>query len=97
MKPGVEFYTETMAKVYTEQGHWAKAAKIYRYLLTLEPERRDLAEALAVAEKKTEGPAQTRYEDLVPLFREWIELLFTHRKLQRLRRLSTQLHKCDDS
>jgi hypothetical protein len=91
MNPEVEFYTETMAKVYAEQGHWAKAAKIYRYLLTLEPKRRDLAEALAAAEKKMAGPAQTSFEDLVPLFREWIELLFKHQKLERLRRLRDKL------
>jgi hypothetical protein len=91
MNPEVEFYTETMARVYAEQGHWAKAAEIYRYLLALEPERRDLAEALAAVENNMEATPRSSSEDLVPLFREWIELLFKHQKLQKLRRLKEKL------
>ena len=34
MSKEVGIYTETMAKVYASQGHWAKAAEIYRHLLT---------------------------------------------------------------
>jgi hypothetical protein len=91
MNPEVEFYTETMAKVYAEQGHWPKAVEVYRYLAAREPERRDLAEALAAAEKKMEAPSQSQFKDLAPLFGEWIELLFKHQNLQKLKRLKQKL------
>ena len=45
MSQDVDVYTETMAKVYAEQGHWAKAVEIYRILVADEPERQDYADA----------------------------------------------------
>jgi len=52
MSKEIGVYTETMAKVYAVQGHWGKAAEIYRHLLSETPTRKDLADALAEAEKK---------------------------------------------
>ena len=49
MEKETDFYTGTMAKVYAGQGHWDKAAEIYRHLLRMEPERTDYLEALAEA------------------------------------------------
>jgi len=91
MNQKVDVYTETMAKVYADQGHWAKAAEIYRHLAAREPDRRDLAEALAEAVKKMNEISQKTPEKLVPLFQEWIELMLQHEKLQRLRRMKTKL------
>ena len=48
MSKEIGIYTETMAKVYASQGHWGKAAEIYRHLLTEAPARKDFADALAV-------------------------------------------------
>jgi hypothetical protein len=73
--------------VYASQGHWAKAAEIYRHLLSEAPDRKDIADALAEAEKKISNDSHKNPEQLVPLFREWIELLFRHDKLQKLRNL----------
>lgn len=87
MNQEIDIYTETMAKVYAEQGHWPKAVNIYRHLLAKEPLRQDLAEALTEAEKKMGSSKPKSPELLVPLFEEWIELLFRNEKLQRLKKL----------
>jgi hypothetical protein len=87
MNQEVDIYTETMAKVYADQGYWPKVIKIYRYLSAKEPRRRDLAQALAEAESKMRETGPKTPEQLVPLFQEWIELLFKHEKLQKLRKL----------
>jgi hypothetical protein len=79
-----------MAKVYAAQGHWGKAAEIYRHLLSAAPDREDLADALAEAEKKIPNDSDKDPEQLVPLFQEWIELLFRHDQLQKLRKLKNK-------
>ena len=86
-----DVYTETMAKVYAEQGHWAKAVEIYRSLVASEPERRDYANALANAEKRMSEVSQNISEELVPLFREWIQLVLQYEKLQKLRKMKKNL------
>ena len=90
MNQEVDIYTETMAKVYADQGHWSKAAKIYGYLSAKEPLRRDLAEALAEAENKIRDSRPKDPQLLVPLFQEWIELLFKNEKLQKLKKLKNR-------
>ena len=91
MNPDVDIYTETMAKVYADQGHWAKAVEIYQHLVQVEPQREDLAAALANARQKMESQPDSRPENLVPLFREWIELLLQQEKLERLKKLRRKL------
>jgi len=87
MNQEIDIYTETMAKVYADQGHWSKAVKIYRHLMAKEPRRQDLAEALEEAEKRMKEGGLKNPEQLVPLFQEWIELLFKIEKLQKLQKL----------
>ena len=87
MSQKADIYTETMATIYAQQGHWDKVAEIYRHLLAAEPERLDLADALAEAENKAKEDRRKRPEQLVSLVREWIELLFKYEKLQKLRGL----------
>ena len=91
MNKDIDIYTETMAKVYATQGLWGKAAEIYRHLLTVEPTRKDYADALAEAEKKIVEDSHNIPEQLVPLFREWIELLFRCEKLNKLRNLKDRI------
>jgi len=91
MNQEVDIYTETMAKVYADQGHWAKAVEIYRQLVQTEPRRQDLIDALAHARQKMEAQPDTRPEGLVPLFREWIELLLQQEKLEKLKKLRNKL------
>jgi tetratricopeptide (TPR) repeat protein len=91
MKQQVDIYTETMASVYADQGHWAKAVEIYQHLVQTEPQRQDLIDALEHARQKMEEQPDTRPEELVPLFREWIELLLQQEKLTRLKKLLRKL------
>ena len=86
-----DFYTVTMARVYEDQGHWEKAAEIYRYLLKQEPERKDIADALAEAEKRLDEGITKNADDLTPLIGEWIHLMFRYKRLQKLRQLKNQL------
>ena len=86
-----DFYTVTMARVYENQGLWDKAAEIYRYLLKQEPEREDFAEALSKAERKIEEGMHKGPDDLIPLFREWINLLLQFRRLREIRRFMGRL------
>jgi hypothetical protein len=87
MEKETDFYTGTMAKVYSGQGHWDKAAEIYRHLLKLEPERTDYLEALAEAERMLNTTVNRQVEDLAPLFQQWIDLMLKYKNLQKLRRL----------
>jgi hypothetical protein len=87
MEKETDFYTGTMARVYAGQGHWGKAAEIYRYLLKLEPERIDYLEALAEAERKLKTESNRPVESLAPLLRQWIDLMLKYKNLQKLRRL----------
>jgi tetratricopeptide (TPR) repeat protein len=87
MEKETDFYTGTMAKVYSGQGHWDKAAEIYRHLLKMEPERTDYLEALAEAERMLSATSKRPVEDLAPLFHEWIDLMLKYKNLQRLRRV----------
>ena len=91
MSADVDIYTETMAKVYADQGHWAKAVEIYQHLVQSEPQREDLADALADARQKLAAQPDSRPEKLVPLFREWIELLLKQEKIKRLKKLRKKL------
>ena len=91
MSQDVDVYTETMAKVYAEQGHWAKAVEIYRSLVADEPERQDYADALANAEKRMQEASEKNSKELVPLFREWIQLVLQYEKLQKLRKMRKKL------
>ena len=91
MSQDVDIYTETMAGVYADQGHWAKAVEIYRHLVELEPQRQDLFDALEHARQKMGEHPDTSPEELVPLFRQWIELLLQKEKLERLRKLRRKL------
>ena len=86
-----DFYTVTMARVYESQGLWDKAAEIYRYLLKQEPEKKDFEEALSKAEKKIEETMHKEPDDLVPLFREWINLLLQFRRLREMRQFKGKL------
>ena len=89
MEKEKDFYTATMAKVYAEQGHWDKAAEIYRYLLKREPERDDYLEALAKAERYIISSVKKPFEDLAPLFHQWFDLMLKYKNLQKLRKLKS--------
>ncbi|UCF91095.1 MAG: hypothetical protein JSW39_22885 [Desulfobacterales bacterium] len=91
MDQDLRFHTVTMARVYAGQGHWEKAAEIYRYLLRQEPGRSDLVDALAEVEKKMQEAAKKSVDDLVPLFQDWIDLTLKSSQIRRLRKLRRRL------
>ena len=79
-----QFETETMARIYAEQGHHARAADIYRRLLEETPEREDLRRRLEEVEalQRRSGAPQ-----LPERFGEWLQLLLKKKQIDRLRRL----------
>jgi len=83
--------TLTMARLLSEQGHWLRAAEICRHLLQSQPGREDVAEALAEAERRAQESSPKTAAQLVPLFQEWIDLLFKYKRLRQLRRLSRKI------
>jgi hypothetical protein len=87
MEKETDFYTATMSKVYADQGHWEKAAEIYRYLLKQEPERDDYLEALAEVEKKIISSGKKPADKLAPLFHQFFDLMLKSKNLQKLRKL----------
>ena len=87
-----DFYTVTMARVYENQGLWDKAAEIYRYLLKQEPERQDLSQALSQVERKVEEALHKKPDDLIPVFREWINLLLRYKRIRDLKQFKGRLN-----
>ena len=83
--------TLTMARLLSEQGHWQRAAEICRHLLQTQPGREEVAEALAEAARRAQESSPKTAAELVLLFQEWIDLLFTYKRLRQLRRLSLKL------
>lgn len=78
------FYTVTMARVHAQQGNLEEARRIYRYLLDKEPGRKDLVaalEALGTQEQTQE------IDTLLPLFREWLDLIFRYNKMKKLKKI----------
>ena len=79
-----EFETETMARIYADQGHYDKAAVIYRRLLMQSPERDDLRsrlEAVEALQKKAD------VRGLSDQLSEWVQLLLKKKQIDRLRNL----------
>lgn len=78
------FYTSTMAAVYAEQGNYAKARTIYRYLLDRKPQQVDLKAALAAVEKAWLASGARRIRSVAD---QWIELVFLLKRLRMLKQL----------
>ncbi len=89
MNNQTEFYTKTMANVYAEQGYFAKAVEIYRYLLKHDPESRELNDLLSGVEKKLNEKERKDREILEKLFGKWIYLQLSYNRLQKLEQIST--------
>jgi tetratricopeptide (TPR) repeat protein len=86
-----EIRTATMAKIYAAQGHYDKAAEIYRDLLQQDPRRRDLTEALAEVEKKRLEKSCESNTDLAPLFSQWVKLLLRYKQIQDLEKIKHRI------
>jgi predicted membrane chloride channel (bestrophin family) len=91
MAADLDFQTATMAKVFADQGHYEKAADIYRNLLKREPERQDLADALSEVEERISEAGKSSDENLVFLLGEWVELVFRYKQLRFLRSVKKRI------
>jgi predicted membrane chloride channel (bestrophin family) len=91
MAADLDFQTATMAKVFADQGHYEKAADIYRNLLKREPQRQDLADALSEVEKRISQTDKSSDENLVFLLGEWVELVFKYKRLRFLRSVKKRI------
>ena len=91
MAADLDFHTATMAKVFADQGHFKKAADIYRGLLKREPHRQDLANALREVEKRIQAAGPSPVVNLESLLEEWLELVIRYKKLQFLRSVKKRL------
>lgn len=91
MAADLDFQTATMAKVFADQGHYEKAADIYRNLLKREPERQDLADALSEIEERISEAGKSSDENLVFLLGEWVELVFRYKQLRFLRSVKKRI------
>ena len=90
-----EFHTATMARVYAQQGHYQKAADIYRHILLMEPDRKDIVDALSMVEKQLadvelESKPDLKEKDLVYLFHKWFQMAIGHGRIERLKKLKHQ-------
>jgi hypothetical protein len=79
-----EFETETMAQIYADQGHYEKAAVIYRRLLMQAPAREDLRDRLKAVEDLQKSTGDLH---LSTQFGEFINLLLKKKKIDKLRNL----------
>jgi len=91
MTPDSDFKTATMARVYSNQGHYEKAAEIYKHLLKSEPERQDLARALAGVERKLHDKTKQGNEDLATMFSTWIDFMLRYKRMRYLRKIKGKL------
>ncbi len=85
------FYTETMAKIFTDQGNLEKAADIYRYLLENDPDRKDIFDKLLRINEQIAKKKKKSSDHIISLFREWINLVLKYNNLQKLKRLRKSL------
>ncbi len=79
------FYTVTMARVYADQGKYAEAARIYRYLLDQTPDRSDLRQALAAATSMLPA-TPSDWNDVSDLIERWVRLMIRRNALRRLQK-----------
>ena len=91
MAADLDFHTATMAKVFADQGHFKKAADIYRNLLKREPHRQDLADALCEVEKRIQEAGKSPEVNYESLLEEWLELVIRFKKLRFLRSVKKRL------
>ena len=80
------FYTATMARVYADQGRYARAARIYGYLLDQTPDRMDLKQALDDVLSKLPGAA-AQWEEVSNVIARWVRLMLRCKALRQIERI----------
>ena len=79
-------YTATMAKIYTSQGDYSKAVRIYRHLIERDPDNTELLRALGEVEKNIIAGSTGEFGRLLG---RWIDLMLNYHNLRKLRRLGS--------
>jgi len=79
--------------MHFSQGHYEKAAQIYKHLLKCEPDKQDLARALAGVERKLHEKAKGSNEDLGALFSTWVDLILRYKRMQYLKKIKGKLEE----
>lgn len=79
-------FTATMAKIYAEQGHFEKAADIYRYLIATQKHEPDLPALLDAVEQKILALKSDSEEKLSMLLEEWVWLLIRQKEIKQLQK-----------
>ena len=79
-----DYYTKTMADIYSTQGYYEKAVEIYNYLLEHKQIKNNI--------KNDEGDIELKNENnLFPLFQKWFKLHYCYNKLQKLQNIKNKL------
>ncbi len=88
-----EFFTISLAKAYSSQGHGKEALEIYRHLLQGSPEDQILKDAISELENavhKDSDQALQKKTDLDSLFETWMEWILKYKVFMTLKRLKSQ-------
>jgi hypothetical protein len=88
-----EFFTISLAKTYSSQGHPKEALEIYKHLLQRSPDDPALTDAISELENsdpKDSDPPLREMTELDRLFETWMDLIGKYKKLMTLKRLRSQ-------
>ena len=86
-----DFKTATMARIYSSQGYYEKAVRIYKHLLKSEPENQELVRALAGVEKKLQKKTKGGNEELSVMFSKWVDLILLYKRMRDLKKVKGKL------
>jgi hypothetical protein len=88
-----EFFTISLAKTYSSQGHDKEALEIYRYLLQRSPDNQALKDAISELENsapKSSEQTLPKKSDLDRLIETWIKWIVRYKTFMTLKRLKSQ-------
>lgn len=71
--------TRTMARIYSSQGYFDQAARIYKILFEKNPDNLSLIDEAAAFEQKMRAEKEAGVEKLVPLFSRLLRLLVRYK------------------
>ncbi len=86
----IEFFTISLAKAYSSQGHGKEALEIYRYLQQRSPDNQVLKDAISElenADPKDSDLTLREKTDLDRLFETWMDWIVRYKKFMTLKRL----------
>ena len=83
--------TATMAKIFAQQGHYDEAIEIYRHLLSKDPDREDLSDALTSIVEKRDKELAAEPRDILTILSNYIGLLLNFRQLIDLQDFQQQI------